>query len=263
MKALGQIILRAFMDSVPGIIVGALLSGALIKYLAKVVAAFSSLVPAVVEPLSWVLGLLTALVFLIVLLSARHQRVMIPIDRPRYRFDIRRISINYENPAAPIYRRKYKLTALSKGVDRVVDSYAWTGRNIKNLEVATPDCEIKSIGQNGLYTMFEVKFPHVIAKGKSFEFDVIWELDNSSLDAIPFLAMTVTQPTKKVEFEIRLPRHAYDGGVYLKSSAHMQSETSVEASGHTFEDGHVIIPVSNPKLYSYYEVHWRWKANPL
>lgn len=253
-------LLAALIESLLGILITALLTGALVAWVTKAATAATKLDASVSQPLSWALGAFVALLITFLLLVARHRRVMMPVERPRYRFETRRIAINYENMRAPIYRRRYKVTALANGVDRVVDSYAWTGRAVAKIDVETADCKLSTIGRNGLYTMFEVRLPHSLNKKKSFEFDVAWELDNEELNSAPFLATTITHPTRNLEFEIRLPRSSYNGAVYLKSSAHMQSETSVDAKSYAFNDGHVIISVSRPQMYSYYEVHWNWKV---
>lgn len=205
-----------------------------------------------------VAGVITGLLAFWGLMIARGARVSVPVGKFQYRFEKRNISIDYTDRARPIYKRKYQVTSTSDGLNRIVDSYAWTGDMVLD-HTSTQGFAFREIGYNGLYTMFEVVFPNPLKRGQSAEFEAKWVLDNSSGKARPFLATTITHPTRTLGFELHLPRDGYEGSAYLKSSPHMQAETAHQTSTHHFNDGFLVVLVEHPQMYSYYELKWNWK----
>ena len=258
MASFRERLVSASLESVIGIAIQAAFSGALITAIIRIISAVANIEGTASFWIAIALGLIAGLIVLLLLLAARRRRVIIPYKDFSYSFDLRRFSINYYDRKSPIHKRRYIVRSHVDGLDRLQDAFCWTGEKADLPICTVGDCEVRPCGKSGLFTVFEAVFPRKIGKGQVKDIELTWNLDNSRLDAQPFLSMTVTQPTNKVEFEANLPDGSYRGPAFLTSCPHIQVLLSDDTEEVAFNDGHAVGVLNHPRLYSHNELRWRW-----
>lgn len=252
-------LLSAVVDSFFSAALTAVLSGTAVGFLVSGIAAARAWNGIASVYLAVALGSIVSIALFALLMALRQSRVVVPAAAADYKFTRMKLAINYTDPTKVSYRRRYCVEALRNGLDRIGDSYAWTGDKILQVGCTAGDCEYRDGGRSGLFTLFELIFPTSLRKGESIEIEVTWVLDNTSNSAIPFISRTVTHPTDLLAFEVQIPVVSNQGDAYLRTSPHIQTQMSSESVSYKFDEGYVAFGVQRPRLFSHYELRWRWK----
>ena len=201
------------------------------------------------------------LVAFVALASLRGRRPDYPVVPNSYDVESLTISMEYASRDVATYSRKFRLKVKSSHVDGFEDSFGWTGKNVKSLDVDDPFATIAITDTKGFYTFYRVSFNQRYPRGSIIEFTVTWVLDATS--AHPFVGRVVEKPYEELTFFVQI----YEGG-YAPTARTTVALSAQDMAGAVHgktpftRGGAVAWSIKRPTLGRYYELRWTgpdWK----
>lgn len=100
-----------------------------------------------------------------------------------------------------------------------------------------------------------VALGRTLKKNEECEIELLWELDNSSGKAEPFLAATIREPTEELVLKVTLPQHAPNAICEVRTNGSVL--LPLETKEFPFDRHHTAEwPIPNPKLLHNYQIRW-------
>ncbi|MDB5225988.1 MAG: hypothetical protein JWN78_181 [Bacteroidota bacterium] len=105
-----------------------------------------------------------------------------------------------------LHRRRYKIKALKNGLEAYTERFLWSGGKyeMKNLNKAQ---QLIELGNENLFTQYQVKFNHTLKRGDIEEVELEWILYDEDKKALPFVSTPIKEPTELLIINIEFPLH--------------------------------------------------------
>ena len=168
------------------------------------------------------------------------------------------ITFKYTSPTEIIYKRKYKLRALKKNLERFNDRYCWTGSTEpKKMTCSNKDQWIDRAKVRDVYRFFDVVLERAFQKGEEVNIEIIWELEDPNHDAGPFISATIFEPTDKLIMNVELADCLGVSTVIMEHSADTGTKKHYKTSTAQLSNRKYTWPIKTPNLLHLYRIRWQ------
>ncbi len=201
-------------------------------------------------------------------------RIWNHVSYKAYRYPADKLTIDYEFTKKRIYyevladdklrySRTMTIRVLKGTKDCIMDQYLWTGKKEAILPTAGQHVrKIESCPLIGIWKTFRITFVSPVERNHELTYTYNWPLIESCKSSSPFVSVSTEEPTKEIEFSIKL------GHLYSNKEVTIQEFRSIESpsdqplsqvSLHFDEGGDLHHTIKNPKRFRYYRVLWTWE----
>jgi hypothetical protein len=170
------------------------------------------------------------------------------------------ITFTYNSPMDITYSRQYTIRPLKNGLDRITDTFRWSGKAVNNIRTKSSEHRVELQPDERLHRFFDLCFGRPYDKGDMIEAEVIWKLDDSDRTSSPFISRTIQEPTEKLEFIVDLSRNLGVDNVIAEIAPDAAARRNVKAKSIQLSEGRGswIVP-GQPKLLHHYQIRWKPK----
>ena len=116
----------------------------------------------------------------------------------------------------------------------------------------------------GIWKTFRITFDSPVEKGKEWTYTYDWPLIESCKSSSPFASVSTEEPTKQIEFSIKLGHAHANKEVTVQEFRSIDSPSDQPLSQkrlHFDEGGDLHYTVEHPKRFRYYRVLWTWEKD--
>ncbi len=217
------------------------------------------------ELFSFAVGAITASVLLIIIsIVVKYLLRKFKPDFPRISpdFEILETKVTYDHEAIDkmTYTKRKKLKALRNGLERYVDRYSWTGKGNINISSNKKSQTFTETERKSIYQFYEVRFDKVLSKGEEVEVTLTWDLEDLEHKAVPFVSMTIEEPTETLLFKVIFPKTSVVTSIIKEISPFIGAKQPFFSEKERINDyeREYEWTIKKPKLFYHYELRWRW-----
>ncbi|HCR56071.1 TPA: hypothetical protein DIV49_03790 [Candidatus Saccharibacteria bacterium] len=255
-KAVQSITWELALKTTSGLVVLAIVS--LLSWIAKKASSFLPFL----EPFQYHLaGLVFLTLLLIVIVSTRRFNRLRPIF-PRLSTDFRikehEVTYRHQTRYKMTYTRRKKLKALRNGLDRYKDRYDWTGRGHLHITSEVSSQKVEMEEKRSIWQFYAIKFNAVLNKGKETETCLRWDLEDTERVSVPFISVTVEEPTDILILKVFFPDDENVTHVNIDVTPFMGAKIPFEAHERPVRDKQFVWTIKKPRLLYHYELRWDW-----
>lgn len=219
--------------------------------------------------LLWSVGIIGGCLGLAILY--RFSRFTPRFGRLDFEFEIleHQISYVYRRDKTIEYRRRKKLRALKNGLRVYRDKYHWTGDHPpRKIFSSVAGQTIQLTGRRTVWSTYEINLHRSLQKNAEVETEVVWQLDDTSDTSVPFVSVTVEEPTKSLTFDLSFSTELGVSSVTCEVSTGIGARNTLTSNvldvGKT---GSVSWKPQkpHPMLLHHYEIEWvfPWREEAL
>ena len=167
-----------------------------------------------------------------------------------------KLHYEYLDDVRILFRKLVRIESLKHGVSAYHDRYIWTGEGERKIDALITGQTVRDTGSVSGWDCYAVDLGRTLKKGEQCEIELLWTLLDSARKAKPFLAVTVREPTKKLELKITLHKPVSSkaiGEVRTNGSVLLPRDTEYIAFDRQNE---AVWNPAKPKLLHHYQMRW-------
>jgi hypothetical protein len=200
--------------------------------------------------------------FITILLYRRYSKFRPYYPRIDCDFEILELEVIYDHldKNRMVYTKRKKLRALRNGLDRYFDRYRWTGTGNINIKSSIKSQKVVVEERRSVWQFYAIRFNKKLGRGEEIQTEVVWELKDLENVAVPFLSMTIEEPTSKMILKVKLPSNLHVEEIVKQIAPFMGAKTPFYSITEKIEHNEYTWTIPNPKLLYHYEMEWEWPA---
>lgn len=167
------------------------------------------------------------------------------------------ITYEYKDKTHMVYRRRVLVKALKNGLESYQDKYQWTGSGNVKISSAIKEHQFRETIKKNVWQFYEIRFQKMLSKNESMETELIWELEDIAVKAVPFFSATIEEPTDCLKLNLSLPSDAGVREVTCEVSSGIGAKKPFSSKTIPLDrNGKAIWEIKRPKLLYHYEMKW-------
>ncbi|HYR21470.1 MAG TPA: hypothetical protein VEP30_00920 [Chthoniobacterales bacterium] len=205
------------------------------------------------------IGMLTVAILIIAIKIYLANVRKIPVF-PKVDFDFlvldKEISIRFHSLEDIVYRKKMKLKALHNDLGHFTDKYNWTGSGNVRVRSQHDEHRLQLTNRGAVFQWYETHFDRVLKKGETIDIETVWNIEDKSNTATPFISTTIEEPTASLTMRVFGNEFFGIRQATCEHKATMGTHKPYDSDTLQANGGEVIWDIPHPKLYHYYEMRW-------
>ena len=180
---------------------------------------------------------------------------------PRLDFDFhileKEISYEYKDKSRMVYRKRVLVKALRNSLDAYYDKYQWTGSGNVKISSAIKEHQFRETIRKNVWQFYEIRFQKTLSKKETMETELIWELEDTAMKAVPFFSATIEEPTDFLKLNLSLPAELGVKELTCEISSGIGAKKPFSSKTIQLDrNGKATWEIRKPKLLYHYEMKW-------
>jgi len=180
---------------------------------------------------------------------------------PRLDFDFqiveKEITYEYKEKTHMVYRKRVLVKALKNSLDVYHDKYLWTGSGNVNIISTIKEHQFRETIKKNVWQFYEVRFQKTLAKKESMETEIVWDLEDPTMKAVPFFSATIEEPTDLLKLNLSLPPELGVKEVTCEVSSGIGAKKPFSSKTIQLDrNGKTTWEIRKPKLLYHHEIKW-------
>jgi len=180
---------------------------------------------------------------------------------PRLNFDFRilekEIYYEYKNKTHMVYRKRILVKALKNGLDAYRDKYQWTGSGNVKISSTIKEQQFRETIKKNVWQFYEIRFQKTLAKNETIETEIVWDLEDKAIKAVPFFSATIEEPTDFLKLNLSLaPKLKVKEATREISSGIGAQKPFISKTIPLDRNGKATWEIKKPNLLYHYEIKW-------